>query len=72
VAAVAATHGLFVARAAQRLASVGARRVIVTDSVAAPAGLKLRLEVVSVAPILARAIQHLHEDRSLADLVARG
>jgi ribose-phosphate pyrophosphokinase len=72
VAAVAATHGLFVADAAKRLASVGARRVIVTDSVAAPQGLRLPLEVVSVAPILARAVQHLHEDRSLADLMARG
>lgn len=72
VAAVAATHGLFVADAGQRLASVGARRVIVTDSVAAPPGLKLPLEVVSVVPVLARAVQHLHEDRSLADLVARG
>jgi phosphoribosylpyrophosphate synthetase len=46
--------------------------VIVTDSVAAPPGLGLPLEVVSVAPILARAVQHLHEDRSLADLMARG
>ncbi len=71
-AAVAATHGLFVSGAEERLAAVGARRVIVTDSVAAPPGLRLKLEVVSVAPMLARAIQHLHEDRSLADLVAHG
>jgi ribose-phosphate pyrophosphokinase len=70
VAAIAATHGLFVAGAEERLAAVNARRVIVTDSVAAPPGLRLPLEVVSIAPILARAIQHLHEDRSLADLVA--
>ncbi len=71
-AAVAATHGLFVSGAEERLAAVGARRVIVTDSVAPPPGLRLKLEVVSVAPMLARAIQHLHEDRSLADLVAHG
>ena len=70
VAAVAATHGLFVAGAEERLAAVNARRVIVTDTVAAPPGLRLPLEVVSVAPILARAVRHLHEDRSLADLVA--
>jgi ribose-phosphate pyrophosphokinase len=72
VADIAATHGLFVAGAGERLAAVGARRVIVTDTVAPPSGLQLPLEVVSVAPILARAIQHLHEDRSLADLVAHG
>ncbi len=71
-AAIAATHGLFVAGAEERLAAVGARRVVVTDSVAPPPGLRLLLEVVSVAPMLARAVQHLHEDRSLADLVAQG
>lgn len=69
VAAVVATHGLFVAGAEERLARVGARRLIVTDSLAPPAGFRLPLEVVSVAPILARAIQDLHENRSLADLV---
>jgi ribose-phosphate pyrophosphokinase len=72
VADIAATHGLFVAGAEERLAAVGARRVIVTDTVAQPPGLRLPLEVVSVAPILARAVQHLHENRSLADLVAHG
>ena len=70
VAAVAATHGLFVAGAEERLAAVNARRVIVTDTLAAPPGLRLPLEVVSVAPILAQAVPHLHEDRSLADLLA--
>lgn len=70
VAAVVATHGLFVAGAEERLAKVGARRVIVTDSVPPPAGFRLPLEVVSVAPLLARAVQNLHEKRSLADLVA--
>ncbi len=71
VTAVVATHGLFVADAGARLAAVGARRILVTDTVAPPAGLRLTLEVVSVAPLLARAIQHLHDDRSLADLVSR-
>jgi ribose-phosphate pyrophosphokinase len=72
VTAVVATHGLFVGEAGARLAAVGARHILVTDSVAQPAGLRLPLEVVSVAPLLARAIQHLHEDRSLADLISRG
>lgn len=72
VAAVVATHGLFVGDAGGRLAAVGARRFLVTDSLAAPAGLRLPLETVSIAPTLTRAIRHLHEGRSLADLVAHG
>ena len=70
VSAVVATHGLFVGDAGDRLAAVGVRRFLVTDSVAPPPELRLPVEVVSVAPLLARAIQHLHEDRSLADLVS--
>lgn len=72
VAAVVATHGLFVGDAAERLAALGARRLLVTDSVARPPALPLALEVVSVAPLLAKAIRQLHEDRSLADLIAHG
>ena len=70
VTAIAATHGLFCGDAAERLAAVGARRVIVTDSVAQPSDPRFPIEVVSVAPMLARAIQNLHENRSLADVVA--
>lgn len=72
VAAVAATHGLFVAGAEERLAALGARHLIVTDSVATPAATRLPLEVVSIAPLLVKAIGNLHEDRSLAELVAHG
>lgn len=67
---VVATHGLFSGDAAERLGAIGARRVIVTDSVAPPPDLRLSLEVVSIAPMLARAIQNLHENRSLADVIA--
>jgi ribose-phosphate pyrophosphokinase len=72
VAAVAATHGVLVSDAARRLAGVGARRVIVTDTLPAPENSGLPLEVVSIAPLLARTIEHLHEDRSLEDVVAQG
>jgi len=71
VAAVAATHALLVGGAEERLTALGARRVIVTDSVAFPESPDLPLEVVSIAPLLAKAIRQLHEDRSLADLAAR-
>ena len=72
VAAVVATHGLFTDGCRERLIATRARRLIVTDSVAQPSDLGLPLEVVSVAPILAKAIRHLHEDRSLEDLIAHG
>jgi ribose-phosphate pyrophosphokinase len=69
VTAVVATHGLFSGDAAERLGGVGARRIIVTDSVALPAALQLPVEVVSIAPMLARAIENLHENRSLGDVI---
>lgn len=72
VAAVVATHGLFVADAGERLAAVGARRLIVTDTLPLPAGLPPRLEVVSVAPILAKAIEGLNANQSLGELAAPG
>jgi ribose-phosphate pyrophosphokinase len=70
VTAVVATHGLFSGDAAEHIAAVGARRVIVTDSVAPPAALQLPIEVVSIAPMIARVIENLHENRSLGDVVA--
>ena len=69
VTAVVATHGLFSGDAAERIAAVGARRVIVTDSVAPPAAFRLPIEVVSIAPMLARVIENLHENRSLGDAI---
>lgn len=68
VSAVVATHGLFVEGCLDRLAAIGPRRVVVTDSLNPPQEGGLPLEVVSVAPLLARAIRSLHENRSLAEL----
>lgn len=66
---VAATHGLFVGGAAQRLKPLGVKRFILTDSVAQPTNLGLPLRLVSVAPLLGDAIKRLHTDRSLSDLI---
>ena len=66
---VAATHGLFVGPAQERLRVLGVRRFIVTDSVAPAADMRLPVEVVSVAPLLAEAIGRLHGDESLSDLI---
>ncbi|HKB69569.1 MAG TPA: ribose-phosphate pyrophosphokinase [Thermoanaerobaculia bacterium] len=70
VAAVVATHGLFVAGAPERLAAAAGARLIVADTLPRAASVP-RLEVVTIAPLLAKAIGGLHEDRSLAELVGR-
>jgi len=67
---VAATHGLFVGPARERLRVLGVKNFIVTDSVALAADLHLPVKVVSVAPLLAEALRRLHANRSLSDLIA--
>jgi len=66
---VVASHGLFVGPAVERLRAAPLRRIVVTDSVSTPEGLGLPLEVVGLAPLLARAIKCLHNDRSLEGLL---
>jgi ribose-phosphate pyrophosphokinase len=68
---VVASHGLLVGPAVKRLKVGPLKRIVITDSVRAPEGLELPLEVVSLAPLLARAVDCLHNDRSLGDLLAR-
>ena len=65
---VAATHGLFLRGALQRLGEAGVERVLVTDTVpqAEPAGGVLRVE--SVAPLLADAVRRLAANQSLGEL----
>jgi len=67
---VAASHGLFVGPAQERLRVLGVKRFIVTDSVALAADSTLPVKVVSVAPLLAEALRRLHENQSLSDLIA--
>ena len=67
---MAASHGLFVGPAQERLGTLGVKRFIVTDSVALAADLRLPVEVVSVAPLLAEAIRRLNGDQSLSHLIA--
>lgn len=66
---VVASHGLFVGPAEERLSTAPVRRLIVTDSVATPRRLELPLEVVGLAPLLAEAVDRLHNNRSLGDLL---
>jgi ribose-phosphate pyrophosphokinase len=66
---VAASHGLFVGPAVERLRALPVRRLLTTDSVAAPAHLPFPVHGVSLAPLLAEAIRRLHHPQSLGDLI---
>ena len=65
---VAATHPLFTAGAAERLARLPLARVIVTDALPPPPTPGLTTEIVSLAPLLAEAIRRLREHGTLANL----
>jgi ribose-phosphate pyrophosphokinase len=65
---VAATHGLFVADARERLNHPAIRQILVTDTVPVDVGDRPRVRVVSVAPLLAAAIRRFLADGSLGDL----
>jgi ribose-phosphate pyrophosphokinase len=67
---IAATHALLVGRAAHRLARLPIRALVVTDTLAEPNAPELPIEIVSVAPLLADAIDRLTHDRSLEELRA--
>lgn len=66
---VAATHGVFVAGARERLSHPSLRAILVTDSIAVSVRDWPQLRVISVAPLLAAAIQQLTVNGSLSDLV---
>jgi ribose-phosphate pyrophosphokinase len=65
---VAATHGVLVGGAREKLVSAGVEHLIVTDSVAATEGKTPPTTVVSVAPLFAQAVRHLLDGQSFADL----
>ncbi len=65
---VAATHGLFVDGARERLDETGVQEIIVTDTVPRPARPWPQLHVVSSAPLLAAAIRRFLAAGSLSDL----
>ncbi len=69
-ATVVATHGLFVGSAGERLAALPIKRLLVTDSVEHPTGLKLPIEVISLAPLLGQALSRLQAGEPLDDLLS--
>lgn len=66
---IAATHAVFSDPAAERLAACGAREVVVTNTLPIPAEKRFeQLTVLSIAPILARAIHEVFADGSVTSL----
>jgi ribose-phosphate pyrophosphokinase len=68
---VAATHGLCVGNARERLSHPAIRAIYVTDSVPAPLEPWPGLNVVFLAPLLAAAIRRFRTDQSISDLYAQ-
>jgi ribose-phosphate pyrophosphokinase len=66
---VAATHGLFSGPAIDRLKNSTIDRVIVTNTVPLPPEKAIdKIEVVSIAPVIAKAIDAVFEDTSVSDI----
>ena len=63
---VAATHGLLLAGAREKLARAVTREILVTDTVALPAHDWPQLRVVSVAPLIASALRRYLSDGPLS------
>ncbi|MBI3274834.1 MAG: ribose-phosphate diphosphokinase [Methylocystis sp.] len=74
---LAATHGVFSSRAAAVLGEAPVDRIVVTDAVPLPTGMKLadfkgRLNFVSVAGLIAEAIRRRHTGGSITELLEEG
>jgi ribose-phosphate pyrophosphokinase len=66
---VAATHGVLSEPAPHRLPECGAREVVVTDTLPIPADKRFpSLTVLSIAPLIARAIREVFDDGSVTSL----
>ncbi|PVU84206.1 ribose-phosphate diphosphokinase [Cellulomonas sp. WB94] len=66
---VAATHGVLSDPAVDRLMQCGAREVVVTDTLPIPEDRRFpQLTVLSIAPLLARAIREVFDDGSVTSL----
>lgn len=64
-----ATHGLFSGRAVERLRSIPLEELVVTNTVAIPPEKRFeKLKVLSVAELLARAIEYIHSNESVSAL----
>ena len=65
---IAVTHPVFCGPAVERLSNAPIDKILVTDTIPMRGKLPRRLEVVSVAPLIARALQNIHENSSVSSL----
>ena len=67
---VAATHGVFCGPARERLANAPLDKILITDTIPQDANAAKidKLEVVSVAPLLAKAVHAIHHCESISSL----
>jgi ribose-phosphate pyrophosphokinase len=66
---IAATHGILSDPATQRLSSCGAREIILTNTLPIPDNKRLPgMTVLSIAPLLARAIHEVFDEGSVTSL----
>ncbi|MDP3725059.1 MAG: ribose-phosphate pyrophosphokinase [Nanoarchaeota archaeon] len=64
---IAATHGILVGHALKLLGEDCVREVVVTNTVPIPPGKRIpKLQVLSIAPLLAKVIQNVHEGKSVS------
>lgn len=68
---VAATHGLFVEDAREKLSYPAIREIYITDTIAPPEKPWPELRVVSLAPLLATVMERLAAHESIAELNAK-
>jgi len=65
---LAATHAVFSDPAVERLSTAGYKEVVVSNTIPLPSKKRFKgLTVLSVAPMLARVIEHVHEGRSFTE-----
>jgi ribose-phosphate pyrophosphokinase len=66
---ICATHGLFSGPAYQRLEAAGVKEVVVCDTVPVPVEHQSgKIKVVTVAPLLAKAIANVYKEASVSEL----
>ncbi|MBL8859183.1 MAG: ribose-phosphate pyrophosphokinase [Planctomycetes bacterium] len=65
---IAATHGILCGPAVERLDAAPIDKLLITDSVPPRQKAPKNIEIVSVAPLLARAIMNIHRNASVSSL----
>jgi ribose-phosphate pyrophosphokinase len=68
---IAVTHAVLCGPAVERLEACPADKILVTDTIPRYGRSPEKLEEISVAPLIGRAIHNLHESKSLSVLFDR-